>query len=917
MLKFLAIMFITMSLTSQGRTTEVECVKSLFATPLEKQSPQRTLRPELRQFLEKALWPLLNKEQIRSVAQLTELFSECGSNCIQLAIANQATLKILVDETLTSGLQLETSKTERILHVPKKLNWTKNLGAIEREGLIKSWLVGSPLHPQIFKGKSRILRMSQRDALQKLKTIQANGGNSFFYIAPTGTGKTEVLTQFLLRNLNRNGKTLSMVIADSNDLTYQLTTELSQALGNSAVVERWGDGTKGQIGDLPMEKRETPKVLVTTIHTLKNALRADPHGIKTLASQLAFLGYDEAHHAGAFQTVRTLREIQMHQADYNFFMYGTSATPLHRSEPILEIFGGVAFWAYLDSPTTDSQRDNSNLVDIVEQLKRATDLGELTPFGRIYLLHPTQLGNDLYISAESLGLDSTRYVLNPNLVGQLVQHVIPLIQRHQSGFLSVSTIAEATSLAQELNHAFRQLGSSTSFQVLHSKLPKKIRSSIISRARQGEVNFLVTVRQLDEGLDFPRMSLYIDLNHSVTPRQFLQRAGRVKRLAIGKYNAEVLTTIDVSEEQISDSILLLGQLAKLTSRKNEEQPKDSPSTKFFLDKDYETALESLKTKLVESWKSKSRLTLEETAEQINVFVEKNGMLPRLNHALERGTRVRFRYFFEKDPDGLFNLLSSQAQLLTLKWYGSLLNRWGLHYPNSIESAALLINFYFEGLEWYEEAISNLESALALPPLKPFRWSNIHMVATLAYRKFGPDLFNYVGERAQMEIRNEAEHTLRSELPKDEFETLSQSIEILQAILKQSGRWPSAKAHGKLLSQMRVSVLKGSEDVRWHLYWTLDEAHRSLYLEWIENVALQMRGDKYDMAQTYKTMEKWNFLVHWLLEIRNPGITGPELQRLKSKLLGKTLKENWLYAEEHYDGMRQSYRWLLDIIKDQE
>lgn len=150
----------------------------------------------------------------------------------------------------------------------------------------------------------------------------------------------------------------------------------------------------------------------------------------------------------------------------------------------------------------------------------------------------------------------------------------PLIDRHQNGFLAVNDITEA----MELRNKLGQLMPSKKFEVFHGELSVIERKRIKDRMKSGEKDlFLITVNLLDEGVDFPSMSLYIDLNKNLTPRELLQRWGRIARIFPGKEGVEIVTLTDWHDlDYIGEQLELLEELGKPGRFKRKKQKQRRP-----------------------------------------------------------------------------------------------------------------------------------------------------------------------------------------------------------------------------------------------------------------------------------------------------------------------------------------------------
>jgi superfamily II DNA or RNA helicase len=76
---------------------------------------------------------------------------------------------------------------------------------------------------------------------------------------------------------------------------------------------------------------------------------------------------------------------------------------------------------------------------------------------------------------------------------------------------------------------------------------------------------LVAIKMLDEGVDIPAIDRALILASSRNPREFIQRRGRVLRVAPGKYFAEIhdaLVMPPPGDEEPEDVAILKGELAR-------------------------------------------------------------------------------------------------------------------------------------------------------------------------------------------------------------------------------------------------------------------------------------------------------------------------------------------------------------------
>ena len=75
------------------------------------------------------------------------------------------------------------------------------------------------------------------------------------------------------------------------------------------------------------------------------------------------------------------------------------------------------------------------------------------------------------------------------------------------------------------------------------------RADLTRRFAEGELDGLVAIRCLDEGVDIPATKRAFILASSTNPRQFIQRRGRVLRKAPGKDHAEIHDFVVVPETE--------------------------------------------------------------------------------------------------------------------------------------------------------------------------------------------------------------------------------------------------------------------------------------------------------------------------------------------------------------------------------
>jgi superfamily II DNA or RNA helicase len=102
--------------------------------------------------------------------------------------------------------------------------------------------------------------------------------------------------------------------------------------------------------------------------------------------------------------------------------------------------------------------------------------------------------------------------------------------------------------------------------VYHSKMPLRLKVSVLSRYRKGEIEVLVTCRALDEGFNVPETEVGIIAASTATRRQRIQRLGRIVRPAKGKACASIYTLVATGPEiqRLKEEELRLEGVATVT-----------------------------------------------------------------------------------------------------------------------------------------------------------------------------------------------------------------------------------------------------------------------------------------------------------------------------------------------------------------
>ena len=491
---------------------------------------------------------------------------DCGPSCIELPSLSNLKFQIRVDSKVSEPL-LELSPTGKTLRVADPLV----LAEEKHFDLFRQFLVGHVLHPYSGVGPKRF-KPAQALALRAFYEAMNSGSKSFLHVAPTGTGKATNLVKALSLKIAKPGaKKISIVTVDKIDLVEQLYQDIKRQNHSAELINM------NHISNRDFEwlinralGLNTPTVLTLTTQSLKSIyLSLSSKAKENLRDQLDGLYLDEAHHLGAPQTSAVLSELvdQPHT-----LLYAATATPVHASVSLQGLFDKV-HWSYLH--TKDNLFGTYPVERVMDQLRMAIKKGDVTHFDELYIIGEPNFFNTtkepLLITGESHFL-----VINPYHYQRLAQMIAPIIGSNKKGFIATATIAEAERLAQYLSNTFKGI----SFEPYHSELSRPQRQEILQRSDSLESHYLVTVRALDEGINLPQLSSYIDLNSNVSVKQMIHRVGRVLRIHPSKMSADILYLVNYKNEEMVRDLLSLLEVSQFYSISNTRRIEESGDAHF-------------------------------------------------------------------------------------------------------------------------------------------------------------------------------------------------------------------------------------------------------------------------------------------------------------------------------------------------
>ena len=459
--------------------------------------------------------------------------------------------QIRKDSSLTEP-EIALSPSSKVLKLPSYDGWNK--GSFDH--YLKSWLIGHEVHPYTSPSKTILYTEAQNTAFTAFKQAVVEGVKSFLHISPTSTGKTLVMAKALKEKLqnHRTGK-ISFVTAHQIKLVDQLFEAIQAELkGMDVTVINWNNRLNK---DFYVEiersvRRDKPTVVVITTQSLKSQLeflqREKEKDYTRLVENTDGIYIDEAHHLGAYHTKEALLALQERSGA---FLYGTTATPVHHEVNLRDFFERE-HWSYLNSVEKNNLFASHPSEKVMKQLSIAMERGEITPFDALYIVGKNSFNitkeNPLFIQP----INHLR-VLNPHYYNRLVGILSPILSSNKKGFIVTATIAEAKRLTEFLSEAIEGI----TFEAYHSEMSREQRQEVLKQSEEMSSHYIVAVRALDEGVNLPHLSAYIDLNVNVSVKQMVHRIGRVLRLHPGKLSSDILFLADYRNEEMAGDLLQL------------------------------------------------------------------------------------------------------------------------------------------------------------------------------------------------------------------------------------------------------------------------------------------------------------------------------------------------------------------------
>lgn len=387
-----------------------------------------------------------------------------------------------------------------------------------------------------------------------------NNGYSLLMEMATGTGKTRTAIGCLLDKLDDGETLLTIVATPQNTLSRQWREDfkkLNITLDREGIIDgsniKWRKDLELILLDLSDKKIKTA-IIFTTHDTASserfvNIVRKNKYNTKIL-----FVG-DEVHATGSAKQ----RNALLPEYDYRI---GLSATPERMFDEggtslIREYFGKKSFeFTIADALKTINPLTGKPFLNTFSYhpiFVRLTE-SESKKFGKVSQLIAILKAKDNYDPDELQRLYDRRAEIGKNAenkfeaLANLLDSMVPDTIQDTILFVSDKQIQRGFQILSSRKIKRAKITENESASKVVNDEGDTERQEIIAQFVRRQLQVLVGIKCLDEGIDIPNARVAILMASSTNPREFVQRVGRVIRPAPNKQPSEIYDFIVVPYE---------------------------------------------------------------------------------------------------------------------------------------------------------------------------------------------------------------------------------------------------------------------------------------------------------------------------------------------------------------------------------
>jgi len=341
----------------------------------------------------------------------------------------------------------------------------------------------------------------QEDILEKLETERTvHNRYKNLLVAATGTGKTVISAFDFKRFCQKNPNSKLLFVAHRKEILVQARAAFAGILRDNNFGELWVDG----------QEPDHYEAVFASVQTLNNKI----DNLSLSENYFDFIIIDEVHHIAANSYRPILNKFKPK------ILLGLTATP--------ERMDGA-----------DILDDFCNTIAAEIRLPEALNRKLLCPFQYFGITDSIDLSNVSWQNGRYLPGELTRiYTQNDVRVGEIINNC----KKYLRDFEDVRALGFCITKEHAIYMAekFTLAGLKANYLVSGSDRDE-LRSTIKSKFRKKEINYLFVVDIFNEGVDIPELDTVLFLRPTESLTVFLQQLGRGLRLAEGK---ECLTVLD-------------------------------------------------------------------------------------------------------------------------------------------------------------------------------------------------------------------------------------------------------------------------------------------------------------------------------------------------------------------------------------
>lgn len=379
------------------------------------------------------------------------------------------------------------------------------------------------------KAKKKTLRPYQNEAINNW----FNSGCRGFFEMATGTGKTFTSISAINQLYQRDERICFVVLVPYKHLAHQWMEELEEN-GYTPIPcfenkNLWENDLNRAINRF--KSKQTDKLCIVSLYATASGAEFQ----KIIQSQFNRIKWlliaDEAHNAGASCYKKTL-------FDSSTYRIGLSATPIRwyddEGTKLIKTFFGNTVITY-----SLAQAIKSNMLTPYMYYPIPVELSdvEIEEYERLSesILHlslkdpKTKEDED---RLQALMLQRTDLVAKAD---SKIPKLVELVKQHRQEAISdgkeykYNLFYAAAGKHKEVVNALNGIGLKVAAFI--GKVPTNERPAILESFAKGEIDGIVAIRCLDEGVDVPATQRAYIMSSTTNPKEFIQRRGRILRMS--------------------------------------------------------------------------------------------------------------------------------------------------------------------------------------------------------------------------------------------------------------------------------------------------------------------------------------------------------------------------------------------------